>query len=83
MNGAALWMFGTAIERAAGWWRMLICFLVAGTTAMLSVRVPAVSMCPSARVVECLGGRRVRGGDLPAARSDLCADAPADVLMWD
>ncbi len=33
MNGAALWMFGTAIERTYGRWRYLAIFLVAGTLA--------------------------------------------------
>jgi membrane associated rhomboid family serine protease/predicted negative regulator of RcsB-dependent stress response len=30
MNGATLWLFGTAVEKAIGRWRLLVIFLVAG-----------------------------------------------------
>ncbi|NQU11375.1 rhomboid family intramembrane serine protease, partial [bacterium] len=30
LNGCAFWIFGTALERAWGWWRLLLVFLVAG-----------------------------------------------------
>ena len=35
MNGLALWMFGSAIERTAGWWRMLVIFLMGGAAGNL------------------------------------------------
>ncbi len=31
MNGATLWLFGAAVERSLGRWRLLVIFLVAGT----------------------------------------------------
>jgi membrane associated rhomboid family serine protease len=33
MNGASLWMFGTAVERTLGRWRMVAIFLVSGAAA--------------------------------------------------
>lgn len=33
LNSVALWMFGTAIEKSLGWFRMLVIFVVAGTVA--------------------------------------------------
>jgi membrane associated rhomboid family serine protease len=33
MNGAALWMFGSAVERTMGWWRFGAVFLLAGAAA--------------------------------------------------
>jgi membrane associated rhomboid family serine protease len=33
MNGAALWMFGSAVERTMGRWRLAAVFLAAGTAA--------------------------------------------------
>ncbi len=33
MNGAALWMFGSAVERTMGRWRLVAMFLLAGATA--------------------------------------------------
>lgn len=33
LNGAGLWMFGTAIEKSMGWGRMLVVFIGAGTAA--------------------------------------------------
>jgi membrane associated rhomboid family serine protease len=35
MNGIALWMFGSAVERTMGWWRFLTLFLVAGSVGNL------------------------------------------------
>ncbi len=34
-NGLALWMFGTAIERAGGWGRMLVIFFIGGALGNL------------------------------------------------
>jgi rhomboid protease GluP len=31
MNAVAVWMFGSAVERTLGWWRMPVIFFVAGT----------------------------------------------------
>ena len=31
MNGVTLWLFGTAVEKTVGRWRLLVIFLVAGT----------------------------------------------------
>jgi len=33
MNGVALWLFATAIEKTSSGWRMLVCFLVSGAAA--------------------------------------------------
>jgi len=33
MNGAALWMFGSAVERSFGRWRFVVIFLLAGAAA--------------------------------------------------
>jgi len=35
MNGIALWMFGSAVEKTMGWWRFLVLFLVAGSLGNL------------------------------------------------
>ena len=35
MNGIALWMFGSAVERTMGWWRLMVVFLVAGSLGNL------------------------------------------------
>ncbi len=35
MNGLALWMFGSAVEKTMGWWRFLVLFLVAGSLGNL------------------------------------------------
>ena len=35
MNGIALWMFGSAVERTMGWWRFLMLFFVAGSLGNL------------------------------------------------
>jgi rhomboid protease GluP len=35
MNGLALWMFGSALEKTMGWWRFLVLFLVAGSLGNL------------------------------------------------
>jgi membrane associated rhomboid family serine protease len=35
MNGVALWMFGSAVEKTMGWWRFLAVFLVAGSLGNL------------------------------------------------
>ena len=40
MNGAALWLFGAAVEKTLGRWRLLVIFLVAGGVAnFLSARI--------------------------------------------
>jgi membrane associated rhomboid family serine protease len=35
LNGVALWMFGAAVERVWGWWRMLTVFLLGGAAGNL------------------------------------------------
>ncbi len=35
MNGIALWMFGSAMEKSMGWWRFVVLFLVAGSLGNL------------------------------------------------
>jgi rhomboid protease GluP len=36
MNGAALWIFGSAVEKTIGWWRYLAVFLLAGALGNLA-----------------------------------------------
>jgi membrane associated rhomboid family serine protease len=36
MNGAALWIFGSAVEKTVGWWRYLAVFLLAGALGNLA-----------------------------------------------
>ena len=35
MNGVALWLFGSAVEKTMGWWRMVVVFLVGGALGNL------------------------------------------------
>ena len=35
MNGIALWMFGSAVEKTMGWWRFLVLFFLAGALGNL------------------------------------------------
>lgn len=36
MNGAGLWLFGSAVEKTMGWWRFLLIFLLAGALGNLA-----------------------------------------------
>jgi len=41
MNGAALWIFGSAVEKTIGWWRYLVVFLLAGALGNLASALQA------------------------------------------